>query len=81
MDTEIWYEGFIQQQLARIFWSYLSHFKSDFDSVKSKIGILNSYNPLASRQEMLWVALICLAISQNFKSDLDGVKSKVGPLN
>ena len=27
-----------------LFWSYLSHFKSNFDCVKSKVGLFNSYN-------------------------------------
>ena len=27
-----------------LFWSYLNHFKSNFDSVKSRIGLLNSCN-------------------------------------
>ena len=27
-----------------LFWSYLSHFKTDFDCVKSKVGLFNIYN-------------------------------------
>ena len=27
-----------------MFWSYLSHFKSDFDCVKSKFGLFNLHN-------------------------------------
>ena len=27
-----------------LFWLYLSHFKSSFDCVKSKVGLFNSYN-------------------------------------
>ena len=34
------------QWLAMIFlfWLYLSHFKTDFDGAKSKVGLLNWYN-------------------------------------
>ena len=44
------------------FWSYLSHFKSDFGCVRSKVGL----------------AMICLIQSypRHFKSDFDYVKSQ-----
>ena len=44
------------------FWSYLSHFKSDFHCVRSKVGL----------------AMICLIQSypRHFKSDFDYVKSQ-----
>ena len=76
-----------------LFWSYFSHFKSDFVSVKSKIGLLQSYNlsscldihQLVSHKCPLlpWLALIFLFWSylSHFQSDLDCVKSKVGFFN
>ena len=27
-----------------LFWLYLGHFKSDFDSVKTKVGFVNDFN-------------------------------------
>ena len=55
-------------------WPYLSHFKSDFDSVKRKIGITqfiqSKYLPgysQANIPEMPWLAMICLVISQQFQ--------------
>ena len=57
------------------FWLYLSHFKSDFDEKKQKIGLLNEYNitsHLASHQLVSQncrgqLFLLLLTISQPFQ--------------
>ena len=71
------------------FWLYLSHFKSDFDEKKQKIGLLNEYNitsHLASHQLVSQNCrgyLFCYFWSylSHFKSDFDWIKEKIGLLN
>ena len=46
------------QAMIFLFWSYIHHFKSNFDGVKSKVGLLNWYNLssyLASLPEIPWL--------------------------
>ena len=71
------------------FWLYLSHFKSDFDEKKEKIGLLNEYNltsHLASHQLVSHNCrgqLFCYfwPYLSHFKSDFDSIKEKIGLLN
>ena len=73
-------------------WQYLLCFKSDFDAVKSKIGLLNEYfksvhllpptvsvPPQSIRSPSLSVPLF--GYLRCFKSDFDAVKSKIGRLD
>ena len=64
--------------------SYLRHYKSDFDAVKSKVGLLDEYIPSSYKASLQLVPhkVRELAISylSLYRSDFDAVKSKVGLL-
>ena len=81
--------------MIKLFRPYFSHFKTDFDDVKIKVGLnCNLTNYLASQTkttelasiqflELPWLAIIMLFLPYliHFKSDFHGVKSRVGVLN
>ena len=68
-----------------LFWSQLSHFKSDLNRIKSKVCLLSQYistsQKARSDQGDNYPCDNCprrqLTISSQFKSDLNGIKSKV----
>ena len=63
-----------------LFWSYLSHFRTDFDGAKAKLVYLIGTLKAASLSEMLRLAIIFWPYLNHFKPDLDGIKSKIGLL-
>ena len=64
--------------------SYLIHYRSDFDAVKSKVGQLYEYSPTSYKAKLQLVPhkVRELAISylRHYKSDFDTVIRKVGLL-
>ena len=64
--------------------SYLSHYKSDFYAVKSKVGLLDEYIPSSYKASLLLVPNkvreLAIRNLSHYRSDFDAVKSKVGLL-
>ena len=64
--------------------SYLIHYRSDFDAVKSKVGQLYEYSPTSYTDKLQLVPHkereLAISSLRHYKSDFDTVIRKVGLL-
>ena len=75
LEAEIWYGSFIQPNkmprltMKFLFWPYLSHFHSDFDRIRSKVGSLH-VNSTLSIVVLVWSNDLELLEYQSYNLDL-----------
>ena len=64
---------------------YLRHYKSDFDTLKSKVGLLDEYISTSYKASLLLVPLkvweLAISYLSHYKSDFDAVKGTGGRLD